>query len=93
MQSFLRARSYAGLRAFFKIGGVLIGLPPHGGHAPTIVALHWTDDPAGITLHLRRADGTVLHYGPFLRGRRPAYRRNDAADLYRTPGAAASGFG
>jgi hypothetical protein len=63
--SFVRARSYAALRGFAKIGGVLIGLAPNDHHGPSITSLDWTDTPNGIILHLGRADGTVLHYGPF----------------------------
>jgi hypothetical protein len=63
--SFVRARSYAALRGFTKIGGVLIGLVPNDHNGPSIMSLDWTDNPNGIILHLGRADGTVLHYGPF----------------------------
>jgi hypothetical protein len=65
MQGFVRARSYASLRGFAKIGGVLIGLSPHGGHAPSIVALDWTDALSGVSVALTRDDGKILRYGPF----------------------------
>ena len=66
--SFVRARSYAALRGFAKIGGVLIGLAPNDHRGPSITRLDWTDTPGGIILYLGRADGTVLHYGPFRAG-------------------------
>ena len=63
--SFVRARSYAALRGFAKIGGVLIGLAPNDHRGPSVTRLDWTDTPGGIILHLGRADGSVLHFGPF----------------------------
>jgi len=65
MHAFVRARSYAALRGFSKIGGVLIGLPPDGGADAEISGLDWNDNPAGVTLSLKTSQGETLTYGPF----------------------------
>jgi hypothetical protein len=63
--AFLRARSYAALRGFSKIGGVLIGLLPNGGPDQEITGLDWNDTPTGVMLSLQTAAGKVLTFGPF----------------------------
>lgn len=65
-ESFNRARSYAKLRGFAKVGGVLVGLTPKDAAAwPQIVDLNWVDHPDGIRLTLIGADGRALRFGPF----------------------------
>lgn len=64
-ENFIRARSYASLRVFAKVGGVLIGLNPQGGTAPSIVDLQWRDTDRGVLLKLTRDDQAQLMFGPF----------------------------
>lgn len=65
-ENFLRARNYAALRGFAKVGGVLLGLEPERDQdAPQIVGLRWTESSAGVRLFLERDDGRTLPFGPF----------------------------
>jgi hypothetical protein len=65
VHAFARARSYAALRGFSKIGGVLVGLLPEEGPDLAITGLDWNDTASGVTLSLQTAKGNKLSYGPF----------------------------
>ncbi|MGE4278928.1 MAG: hypothetical protein AB7G62_05035 [Magnetospirillum sp.] len=65
-ESFVRARSYAKLRGFAKVGGVLVGLTSkESKNWPQIVDMSWTDHADGIHLNLVESSGRILRFGPF----------------------------
>lgn len=67
--AFQRSRSYASLRGFSRVGGVLIGRPPESGTSRAdLVDISWEQPAAGrILLILKARDGTLHRFGPYAR--------------------------
>lgn len=68
MGGFARARSFAGLRGFSRIGGVLIGTEPEIdlGNPADFSDISWQADTQGVNLSLtRHRDGKIFELGPF----------------------------
>jgi hypothetical protein len=64
--SFVRARSFRGLRGFARVGGVLIGNEPRdGARNLDLQELAWEIDDDGVTLIVHGADGVKHRAGPF----------------------------
>ncbi len=64
-RSFLRARSFASLRGFSRIGGVLIGNVPGEGPRLDFRGISWEATTSAVTLILQRHDGRPFRLGPY----------------------------
>jgi uncharacterized membrane protein YgcG len=64
--SVARGRSFAALRGFARVGGVLIGREPEAG-TPSLdfPVFEWTRDGSELRFHLGSADGSSVDAGPF----------------------------
>jgi hypothetical protein len=66
MASVARGRSFAALRGFSRVGGVLIGREPEAGTPPLdFPVFEWTREGSALRFHLRSADGSAVDAGPF----------------------------
>ena len=67
--AFQRSRSYASLRGYSRVGGVLIGRPPESDKSRAdVVDFSWEQSAAGrIALILKTHDGTQHRFGPYAR--------------------------
>lgn len=59
------ARSFPRLRAYHRVGGVLVGREPDGAEDLDLVGVDFSVDKDSLTLHLTHADGTKTAVGPY----------------------------
>lgn len=65
-RSFSRARSFRMLRAFSRVGGVLIGREADAANsALNFHGMRWSETEGQLSLHLQRHDGVEIALGPY----------------------------